>query len=199
MGTAVLSHQQQHSGGPWAGDRRRAGPRGRRPELPHGLVPAPLVLRLAAGSPPAPHPGEGQGPTPRLGYFPRCKTAARPAAAFLQLHYAMWDGAIPGPNPKGWGDPGSLSPAPTPLAFLQLLDGFCDTVLHFLVPDRADHRGVFWGANFDAFWELFKKTNTNKQKNSAPNSATSCRLCTSGGKCFYTDSREDTERPQAVS
>lgn len=105
----------------------------------------------------------------------------------------------PAPTPRAGGTQGSLSPAPTPLAFLQLLDGFCDTVLHFLVPDRADHRGVFWGANFDAFWELFKKTKTNKQKNSAPNSATSCRLCTSGGKCFYTDSREDTEPPQAVS
>lgn len=100
----------------------------------------------------------------------------------------------PAPTPRAGGTQGSLSPAPTPLAFLQLLDGFCDTVLHFLVPDRADHRGVFWGANFDAFWKLFKKTKTNKQKNSAPHSATSCRLCTSGGNVF-TRTQGRTQNP----
>lgn len=64
----------------------------------------------------------------------------------------------------GQGSVPAAPAAPTPPAFLQLLNGFCDTVLHFLVPDRADQQGVFWGLILMLFWELFKKKQQKKNQ-----------------------------------
>lgn len=62
-------------------------------------------------------------------------------------------GSLPSPGAGGQGSQGNstwflpchLSHLRTLPAFLQLLNSFCDTVLHFLVPDRADHQGGFFG------------------------------------------------------
>uniref|UniRef100_A0A8B9W0D1 Pleckstrin and Sec7 domain containing n=1 Tax=Anas zonorhyncha TaxID=75864 RepID=A0A8B9W0D1_9AVES len=115
-------------------------------------------------SSPLPHGGDGTE-TCRLGYIPWCENPTQRSQRLLSSSSAVPSGKagtgqrgaihtphvpalVLAPSLRAGGSQGSLPAAPaapTPPAFLQLLNGFCDTVLHFLVPDRADQQGVFWG------------------------------------------------------
>lgn len=173
-----------------AGDNGRAGrsqvlAHGSCPHCrPHQTRSCPSLSCAWLQDPVPPRPGEGEQPKPShwAQFFSGLKkkkkkcSKTKPAAASPPAplcHGGQTGGGLPWPAPSpGAGDQGrrAMAPGPPPChpshlctlpAFLQLLNGFCDTVLHFLVPDRADHQGGFFGATFDAFWELFKKNKQN--------------------------------------
>lgn len=167
MGTAFPSRQHQPAG-PLAGERCGAGPApgAASGSCPIRLIPAPPCSALGCRLPssPLPHGGDGTE-TCRLGYIPWCENPTQRSQRLLSSSSAVPSGKagtgqrgaihtphvpalVLAPSLRAGGSQGSLPAAPaapTPPAFLQLLNGFCDTVLHFLVPDRADQQGVFWG------------------------------------------------------